>query len=344
MENIKGTEKKKNAFTRHIQFILLLYLAGICILYLVYLFSPKYYRVSVSIVRPSEKPLSKTESADKPDSKEAADDPDLLLSILKSRKMQEDIISRFNLLKAYRTKDMDTAVSILAKRTRIDGRKKHVIELVFMDTDPGRASLITGYYVENLNSIMKSMAAVNPSSLEQEWIEGKLSEIRERISLLDARISELQSRYDIVADSDLSQLTRISGRLSEDIYLKTLELKKKESSGSAGQEDITRLKGEIALLRRTLSDLASLKGLLLPLLRELSVQEALYGSFAARVEEVRRTEAAFTPVAQVVDPAGVPERITRPDLRLLLVINTAVCGILAFVILFFDLLKHLGSI
>ena len=343
MKNNKNIDKKKNIFIQHLQFILILYLAGIFLSYFIYMVSPKYYKSSVSIIRPSGYNLEEKDSSPQAEPAGMEDNEELFVSILKSRRMKEDIVRRFDLVNAYKVKSLQDAAGILEKRTTIDCRKEGIMEIVFMDNSSERAAEIANYYTENLNAIIRDMGVNNVSSVEQKWIEGRLSEVKDRIAVLDKKVSDLQRKHNIVVDKDLSQLSRLTGRLSEELYLKTMEMQNSESSKKE-IPDKSDLGKEIEQIKKTLAVLASLKAELVNINREISLQETLYASFSARIEEVRRKGAADIPFVQVLDTAGIPEKINKPDLKLMLIINTAVCGIIALIILFFDLLKHLGSI
>jgi len=327
--------KKKNTFLMHLTFIIFLYIAGIVIVYGIYMMSPGYYNAKVSVIKPAEIPAA-GEVLQEEDSPETETDTELVLAVLNSRKMKNDIIEKFGLLSAYKAKDEQEAVKILERRTTIDAKKGAIIELNFQDTQPERTAAIANFYVENLKAFIEETRAGNLYAREYEWVEKRLLEINGRISSLDEEIAGLQNEYAIIVDKDLSQLTRLTGRLAEELYLKKADLQKNPERAD--------LKRDIGEIKKTLSELSVLKGKLVAVNRELGVQENLYNYFTSRMEEVKRNEVLNRPVVQVLDTAGVPERINKPDFKIFLLINTIIVGIIAVIIFFFDLLKYLGSI
>jgi len=346
MENNKKPEKKRNVFIKHLQFVLLLYIAGTLLIYCVYIIYPKYYKTSASIIKSSRQFLVQT-PFERQDIANIADkkNTDLFISIMSSRKMKQDIVRKFNLINIYKARSEDDAIKILEKRTFFDSAKDNFIEVSFMDVNPQRSAEITNYYVENLSLIIKDMADTNVFSVQPQWIESRLAKIKANITFLDKRISELQNRYGIIVDNDLSELTRLAGRLSEKVIFKKIELNKMESGLLEKNNQLrSTIKREIEQMEKKLLELTALRDELVVINRELHIQEMLYGSLSQKLEDLRTTESAKIPVVHIFEKAGTPERINKPDLKFLLALNTVICGIIVVVILFFDLLKYLGSI
>jgi len=104
------------------------------------------------------------------------------------------------------------------------------------------------------------------------------------------------------------------------------------------------LRKEIQNLETTLSRLLYSEDELTGMLRELKTQEEVYKFLTAKLEEAKINEARDTPVVQVLDYAVVPHKIYRPDIKVLLIVQSIVSGVLAIIIFFLDLLRYLGSI
>jgi uncharacterized protein involved in exopolysaccharide biosynthesis len=212
-----------------------------------------------------------------------------------------------------------------------------------MDTDPARAANIANDYLNNLNLIILETSNVSVFAVEHRWIEKKLEEIKIKMAALDIQVSNLQSQHNIVVDRDLLQLSQLTGKFSEELYLKNFELEKMAKT-EENSEKIKVLRKEVDRIKKTFSKLIEVKEELVVINRELAIQEKLYEEFSSRLEEVKRTEISKMPVVQALDVAGVPMKVNKPDCRLVLVIITVIWGIMTFVIFFFDLLKYLGSI
>jgi len=343
MTNKNKPEKKKNIFVKHLQLMFSIYVIVIVVALTSCFLLPKYYKATVSILKPIEKESPQSLPLTNVETDETKEDTELFVSILKSFRIKKEIVEKFNLVEDYKARSFQEAVDILDKRTTLDIRADNIIRLDFMDTDPDRAANIANDYLNNLNLIILETSNVSVFAVEHRWIEKKLEEIKSKMATFDIQVSNLQSQHNIVVDKDLLQLSQLTGKFSEELYLKNLELEKMAKT-EENSEKIKVLRKEVDRIKKTFSKLIEVKEELVVINRELAIQEKLYEEFSSRLEEVKRTEISKIPVVQALDVAGVPMKVNKPDCRLVLVIITVIWGIMTFVIFFFDLLKYLGSI
>src|SRR5438270_10879257 len=80
---------------------------------------------------------------------------DLFIGILRSRTVQDDLITEFDLRKEYGTSQWDQARRILTTRTMISAdRNSGIITITVTDSDPRRAAAVAGEYVAELNTVV----------------------------------------------------------------------------------------------------------------------------------------------------------------------------------------------
>jgi len=337
---MKITEKKsekKNSFRSHLKFIILFYILGFGIVYGIYLVVPKYYRASASILQPPER------EAPEDFTSQPRTNTELFLSILTSRSIKDEIIERFGLIKAYRVRTIDRAREELDEHVTISLTKEKIIEISVIDTNAKRAADIANFFIERLDNTVKVLS-ITTAKQDRIFTEKQLAETKSTIEDLEKRLADIKDRENLAADKELEQVSQTAGKLMEELFNKKLEYQRKAEVLKPDSFEMAMLKKDIENLETTLSRLLRSENELRSIMRELKAQETLYSFLTSKLEEARLTEARDTPVIQVLDNAVVPQKIYKPDIKLLLIIQTTVFGGLAVLISFLDLLRYLGNI
>jgi len=337
MKNGERKSERKNGFRSHLKFVLLFYILGFGIVYGIYWLAPKYYKASASILQPPEKQTSETFLS------QPITNTELFFSILTSRSIKDEIIGKFGLINAYRVRTIDRAREELDERVTIYLTKEKIIEISVLDTDAERAASIANFFIERLDNAVKVLS-VTTAKQDRIFTEKQLAETENTIASLEKRLAAVKDRENLAADKELEQVSQTAGKLMQELFNKKLELQRKGEILKPDSFEITMLKKDIENLETTLSRLLHSENELRNIMRELKAQEAVYSFLTSKLEEAKITEARDTPVVQVLDNAVVPQKIYKPDIKLLLIIQAAVFGGLAVLIFFFDLLRYLGNI
>jgi len=125
---------------------------------------------------------------------------------------------------------------------------------------------------------------------------------------------------------------------------KKLELERRKRVYQADQPEIVLLSAEIRDLQKELDRLTSYQTQLTQILRELKAQESLYSFLTAQLESAKLEETKDTPFIQVLDTAVVPQKVYSPDIKKILIIIIGIIVGVGIIVLFFDVLRFLGSI
>jgi len=346
-ENDKNGILKGSPIKRHFILIVLTYIAVINLTVLFYLISPKYYKATSSILQPPESEAGISSTQTSKFSKEPISlirtNTELFFSILNSRRMKDDIIEKFNLKKHYNVSNDDEAIEILNKRTNIILTKDKVIQIDVIDRDPKIAAGIANFYTENLDFLIKELT-ITTAKQNRIFIEKRLKETTELIEELEKRLTTIQNTNKLVIDPDLTQISLTGGKLMEQLINKQLELEKERQILDDRDPKIIMLKNEIKEIQYSLTKLLSSQDELTRILRELKVQESLYNFLTSKMEEAKIEETRDTPVVQILDKAKIPYKVYKPDVKLLLIIISSIIGGIGFLVIFFDILRFLGSI
>ncbi|MDD3725636.1 MAG: hypothetical protein PHI44_00325 [Candidatus Ratteibacteria bacterium] len=345
-DKINNKNKRKQSPLRHIKFVLAFYTITLLLLSFIYWICPKYYKANASILQPPERELKietgSSEISEKMSS-QLRTNTELFFSVLNSRSMKDAIIEKYNLVEAYNVSNIDRAREKLDKLTKISLTKEKVIEITVVDRNPKRAAEIANFFIQRLDETIKEIS-ITTAKQDRIFIEGRLKETESSIKDLEEKLAGIKNREKLVADKELVQVTQMAGKLMEELVNKKLELQKKSEVLQSSNIEIVLLKKEIQDIETTLSRLLYSEDELTGMLRELKTQEEVYKFLTTKLEEAKINEARDTPVVQVLDYAVVPHKIYRPDIKVLLIVQGLVSGVIAVLVFFMDLLRYLGSI
>lgn len=118
---------------------------------------------------------------------------DLLVGVLTSRTVADDLIQKFNLKTVYRDRRMEDARKDLANRTdtAVD-RKSQIITITVTDKDPSRAKAMAQMYVEELD---RRLAEVSTSAARREriFLASRLQDVDQDLEAAEKEFSQFAS-------------------------------------------------------------------------------------------------------------------------------------------------------
>lgn len=268
----------------------------------------------------------------------------LFENLLQSGAVRGRLIDRFDLLHVYRTHYRFRAAKRLAHATRIsDDKKSGVITIEVEDTDPVRARDMAQAYLDELNRLV-NRTSTSSARQERIFIEHRLHDVQGELEQAQLALSEFSSRNSTV---DIKEQTRamvdagarIQGELLvEQSSLQSLRqlygdgnvrVRETEARIASLQRDVQRMAGSSAPLSagdKTTPPNEDGNGGLYPPLRQLprlavpyadlyrrvKVQETVYELLTQQYELARIQEAKDTPVVNVIDTPGIPEKKSFP--------------------------------
>jgi uncharacterized protein involved in exopolysaccharide biosynthesis len=268
--------------------------------------------------------------------------------MLRSRTLQDRIVSRLNLRKVYGTLMWEDARNRLTLATAIsEDRKSGVITITVTDRDPQRAQQIAQSYVEELDRIA---ADVNTSAAHRErvFIEERLKAVKADLDAASQKFSEYSSKNATLdIKSEGVAMVQAAAVLRGQLIAAQSELEGLEQIYTSSNIRVRSLRARVDELRRQLKkvggdsseagskpfdsdqDFPSIRQLPMlgvrweDLYREAEVQGTVYKLLTEQYEMAKLEEAKETPVVKVLDPAVVPERKSGPARTLLVMFGTA---------------------
>jgi uncharacterized protein involved in exopolysaccharide biosynthesis len=270
----------------------------------------------------------------------------LFVEILRSRTVQDRIVSRFDLRKVYGDRYWVDARKHLSTRTEIaEDRKSEVITIKVTDRDPGRAAQIAQAYVDELDHLV---AEVSTSSARRErvFIEDRLTSVKrelDRASQEFSRFASENATIDISAQG--KAMVEAAGRLQGELIASRSELEGLEQVYTSSNVRVRSLRARVDELSKQLDKLGgdsstapTLAGAppnatggegsasafpsirQLPLLgvrwadlyRQTKIEETVYELLTQQYELAKIEEAKEIPTVKILDAADIPERKSSP--------------------------------
>lgn len=266
---------------------------------------------------------------------------DQYVSLMTSVTVQDRIIDRFELIKAYEAKFRVDARKELAENSRISvGRKDGLLTIEVDDPDPARAAAIANAYVDELRR-MTSVLAITEAQQRRAFFEKQLQETRDKLAaaqaaLQAAGINEGAIRAEPRAAAEAYARLRAEVTAAE-VRLQTMRgyLAETAPEFQQGQTQLAALRQQLA--RNEGANTAAASGDYINRFREYKYQEALFELFSRQYEVARIDESREGAVIQVVDPAAPPERKSKPKKALIAMVATLAAG---FALLLWVMVRH----
>ena len=281
----------------------------------------------------------------------------LFVGILGSHTVQNRLVERFQLKKAYGIGLGEDARKKLAKNTGVsEDRKSGIITITVTDHEAKRAAAIAQTYVEELDQLVAELST-SSAHRERVFLEERLTAVKQDLDQASRDFSQFASKN---ATIDIKEQGRAmvdaAATLQGELIADESELKGLEQIYTSSNVRVRSVQARINELRHQLEKLGG-KGTAeaggasdtlypsirkLPLLgvayadlyRRTKIQEAVYETLTQQDELAKVQEVRETPSVRVLDAAAVPERKSFPPRTLIAFLCTflALFGAVFFVV------------
>lgn len=265
----------------------------------------------------------------------------LLVRLLHSDSVADNLIDRFDLRRVYRTSTFRSARKQLAYRTQIDQNKNSgLVTITVSDHDPQRASAIAQAYIQQLNTLI---ANLDTSSAHREriFLEERLKTAKQELDESSAAFSNFASTNTTVdiAEQDKTMVGAVATLQGQAIATEA-DLRALEQIYALENVRVRTARARLLELNRQLHKLAGNSGASadeggsdapfpslrqLPVLgvpyadlyRKLKTSETVYEALTEEYEAARLEEAREVRSVTVIDPARLPEKRSGPPRTLI---------------------------
>ncbi|MFO7638780.1 MAG: GNVR domain-containing protein [bacterium] len=302
---------------------------------------------------------------------------DLMLGVLTSRSVMQEVVERGALMDHYRIRDrsMEKAVRRLAKMTDTEISDDGIVVIAVEAKTPDLAAELVNLYIDELDRFMRT-SNIGRGRNMRLFIEQRLSEVERVLAGAQDSLEVFQQRNRVASiDDEAEAAIGVYAQLRSRLYVREAELAMMEGISSPDNPLTARLQAEVEAFRRQLvrlesggrsvgasrelaggfgvgfslpfDSLAAVSAEYLRRYRDFKVQEEAYLLLWQQLEYAKILEARDTPSLSVLDYAIPPERRSFPR-RWVIVFGTLVFSLVAgaafaFVAEYFDRIKVASS-
>ena len=260
---------------------------------------------------------------------------DVFVAVLKSRSVADRLVSRFDLVGRYKSKDQERAVKELASHTSLRLGDEGTITIAVEDRDPKTAAAMANAYVEELDRFNVE-TRTSSARRTREFIDQRLTVAKQDLAASEDRLRTYQQERKLPAMSPSAQADGDVGanlmaqKIALEVKLQVLRQSLAESS-----EEVRRVRQELAAIDRQVGSLPQAGVEIMRLWRDVKVQEQVFELLTAQLEEARIRETRDLPTVQVLDHGSVPLHKSRPKRAWVVLAGFAIglAGSLAWVLL-----------
>jgi uncharacterized protein involved in exopolysaccharide biosynthesis len=252
---------------------------------------------------------------------------DQQVALLKSRTVEDAMVTRFHLQALYHRKYLSTARKRWESHTEVDnGLKDGLIRLSVTDSQAGRAAQMANGWVEEYRSFSATLA-ITEASQRRLFYEQQLSLAHDDLVRAEEQMKQVEQRTGVI-DAEGQDRTMIASAavLRGQLAAKQVEIRAMREFAADQNPDLQRAEQELAGLEGQLAamdadndrksgDLIAPKGTITQAsldyaraLREVKYRETIQDLLTRQYEGARVDEARQGPLVQVVEPAVEPDR------------------------------------
>ena len=280
------------------------------------------------------------------------------LAILASRRIQEELIKKYDLMTVFEKDNMDETVRYVDNLLSAEIDKKLGTILVsweFKD-DPEKTAEMTNYIVQKLDEINRELSTEQARS-SRVFIEKRFFQAKDELKNSEDSLNAFQNKFGII---EISQQTEASIKAAAELYgeivsTETEYLVMKKTLGE-NHPDILRTQSKLQELRKLQSKMV--KGgngfdIFIPfketpdlalkyyrLYRDVQINGKILEFLVPQYEQSKIQEAKDTPTLLVLDEAMPPERHTRPKkLTISIIVGMVTFVLMSLLIVAYENLK-----
>lgn len=253
---------------------------------------------------------------------------DVYIAVLASRRINEEIVRRFELQRLYKRHFLIDTVRELRRHTSFILTDAGTIQIEVEDRDPQRAADMANAYIQLLDRFNREVR-MTKGRRARLFVEQRLGETRDSLRLTEERLAEYESTHKAVAlTPEMSSAVEVSSRHIADRSALQVRLGVIRGYTRGVTDEEVQILQQLRQLDRQLMALPATGLDLARLIRDVRTLEQLYILLLGQYEEARILEARDVATLDQLDVATRPERKSRPK-RTLMVASTLLFSLMA---------------
>ncbi|HTF66967.1 MAG TPA: Wzz/FepE/Etk N-terminal domain-containing protein [Edaphobacter sp.] len=263
---------------------------------------------------------------------------DVYVAMFKSRTVEDAMIHRFDLMRAYKVKRLSNARMIFEDRsTVVAGLKDGVIRVSIEGPTPEQAAILANAYVEEFRKLASGIATTEAGQ-RRMFFDRQLEEAKNNLSYAEQDLKKTELTTGLVQpDSQSRAMIESAARIQGEISAAQVQMQAMSSFATDNNPDMLLLKKQEAELRAQLARLTGNSGsesdLFVPKgkvpqavldyvrkFREVKYRETIFQALASQYQLAKLDEARQGVIFQVIDPAIPPDKRSFPKRTILVIV------------------------
>lgn len=272
---------------------------------------------------------------------------DMYVGILTSRSVGDQLIQRFKLQSAYKTKYPSDTRSALQNSSSISSAKNGLIVVEVTDRDPKLASALANGYVEELQKMTQTLA-ITEASQRRLFFEKQLQQAKQGLSDAEVALKQAQEKTGLIQlTSQATGIIQAASQIKAQIAAKEVALGAMRTFATTSNPEYIRTQQEIIGLRAQLVKVEtgmntgngdiSVSTSKVPeagleyvrRMRDVKYYESVFELLAKQFELAKIDEAKEGSVLQLLDPAVEPDKKSGPPRGIITLAVALVAGFIA---------------
>jgi uncharacterized protein involved in exopolysaccharide biosynthesis len=270
----------------------------------------------------------------------ANDAENMYISILKSRRLQLDVIQKFDLINVYEFKKnklfFEDVLRAFSRHTKFAINDEGNLSINVIDVSPQRAADITNYMTQKLDEIHKELSTESARN-RRVFLEDRLQLTKETMSHCEDSLALFQIHYGLVdLDEQAKATIEAASTMEARILTMQMDLNMAKKIYNTDNQKINELEMNLQELKKQRASLEETRqsDLMIPLKlapelglqffrlkRNLKVQEMIFEILTQQFEAAKLEEAKQTPHVQILDKAIPPQKRIKPKRTLMVAIG-----------------------
>jgi tyrosine-protein kinase Etk/Wzc len=269
------------------------------------------------------------------------DPSDIYVAMLRSRKIADNLIQRFDLMKLSKANRASEVRERLAGLTTVTPGKDGIITIEVTAEDPKFAAALANAYVEELQKFT-SVIAITEASQRRLFFERQFAQARDNLAVAEAAARQsLQKGGLVQVEGQSKAMVDNIARLRAQITMKEVEIGAMRAFATTQNPSLLAAQRELETMRQELTKLegggptmvednrVDSRGMdTVRKLRNVKYYETLYELLAKQYEAAKLDESRDSGIVQVLDPAIEPDHKSGPKRRQMVLLWTSVTAIL----------------
>ncbi|GBD92890.1 tyrosine-protein kinase ptk [bacterium BMS3Abin05] len=264
---------------------------------------------------------------------------DVYLAILRSRNVNESVIRKLDLKKRFGTETDVGTLEILRNRTFFDKTEEDLLVIKATDKSPVFAQKIADAFLQELDRVNRQKR-VTSAHYSRVFLGERLKEVNRDLKNAAIKLRDFQERTKAISIKEQTKAEiDMAANLQAEIAMQEIKLNVLSRILEPSHPDVVQARNRLNEMKKQLKKIEvglslSTDSYIIPfdkipnlsmqymfLLKDVEVQKAILKVLTQQYEQAKIEEKSNTPILQVLDKPDIPEKKSKPQRRLIVMLS-----------------------